>query len=186
MTPALNEHCFSKPHWRVIASGFDAETWFESEQGTGTGGIFNPRAVHLPVGHYYYRFVSRTSKPEFQSGGGWWLDYENYRKVEEFASANSYSLRMAARLTLALPYDWTRVDRLIKVLLKQPLKAYAGEGKPARGGDNTSDHGTRWIPTQHVKVRQLYIPGLYVKGERPRQQLYELAFKWPAEIRIVQ
>jgi hypothetical protein len=80
---------------------------------------------------------------------------------------------------LALPYDWTKVDLLIKALLKSPLRAYTGAGKSAQGGSGGADRGTKWIPTQHIKVRQLYVPGLFVKG-RPKQ-LYETVFQQPPE-----
>ena len=182
MSTAINEACFDQPHWRVIASGLQTEAWFNDGQGVGTGGIRNPQPTRLSTGHYYYRFASSASSREAQHGGGWWIDYENFALVRTFADKNGYSLREAARLMLALPYAWTRVDLLIRVLLKQPLKAYSGEGKPAQGGSNGPDKGTRWIPTQHIKVRQLYIPGLYVRGSRPRAQLYETAFAWPGQV----
>ena len=42
------------------------------------------------------------------------------------------------------------------------------------------DCGTRWIPTQHVAVRQLYVLGLYVQGhEKP---LYKSVFAQPIEV----
>jgi hypothetical protein len=178
----LNEHCFVEPHWRVIASGLETEAWFNDGQGVGTGGILNPHPIHLPTGQFYYRFASSSSSREAQRGGGWWLDYENFRMIRSFADKQRCSLRDAARLMLALPHAWTRVDILIRALLKEPLKAYAGEGKPARGARTGLDKGSLWIPTQHVKVRQLYIPGLYIKGTRPRPQLFESAFVWPAQM----
>lgn len=186
MSTPLNAHCFDEPHWRVIASGFETETWFNEGQAIGTGGIRNPQPVHLRPRAYYYRFASSASPAAAQMGGGWWLDFEHFRKIRVFAEENDYSLRDAARLMLALPYSWTRVDRLIRALLIQPLKAYAGEGKPAQGGSAGADRGTHWIPTQHIKVQQLYIPGLFVKGERPRRQLYETVFQLPPEITHLQ
>ena len=80
---------------------------------------------------------------------------------------------------LALPYAWTRVDLKIKAILAVPMKAYAGEGKPAKGANDGADKNTSWIPTQHIKVCQLYIPGLFVKGCRQRVQLYEKVFASP-------
>jgi hypothetical protein len=162
----LNAACFSQPHWRVIARGFDTERWFEDGQMVGTGGILMPRPVHLRVGQRYYRFASSTSSREAQLGGGWWIDFENFRLIESFAREHRHSLSYAARLFLALPYQWTRVDRLVHAILEVPLKAYAGEGKRA----------TTWTPLQHRRAQQLYIPGLYIRGSRPREQLYELAF----------
>jgi hypothetical protein len=175
----LNEGCFSEPHWRVIASGFETETWFNDGQAVGTGGMLNPQPIHLHTGQFYYRFASSTSSRAAQSGGGWWLDFENFKAIRSFAEKQGYSVREAARLMLALPYSWSRVDLLIRALLKEPLKAYTGEGKPAQGGKMGSDKGTVWIPTQHIKVRQLYIPGLFIIGTRPRKQLFETAFSLP-------
>lgn len=176
MTEPANDHCFSEPHWRVIAQGFQTENWFNDGQAVGTGGIINPQPIRLRTGNYYYRFASSNSTQEARLGGGWWLDFENYKKIEAFAQQHGYSIRDAARLMLALPYAWTRVDLKIRALLTVPMKAYAGEGKPAQGAKAGADKGTSWIPTQHVKVCQLYIPGLFVRGSRPREQLYEKVF----------
>ena len=107
-------------------------------------------------------------------------DFENYKKIQSFSQQNGYSIRDAARLMLALPYAWTRVDLRIRALLALPVKAYAGEGKPAQGAKDGGDKGTAWIPTQHNKICQLYIPGLFVKGTRPREQLYEKVFSSPS------
>lgn len=179
MAEPANESCFSEPHWRVIAQGFQTEIWFNEGQAVGTGGIINPQRTELSTGNYYYRFTSSDSPREAQLGGGWWLDFPNYRKIEVFARENGYSIRDAARLMLALPYAWTRVDLKVKALLALPMNAYAGEGKPAQGAKDGDDKGTAWIPTQHIKVCQLFIPGLFVKGSRQREQLYEKAFRSP-------
>ena len=185
MAQAANEHCFSEPHWRVIAQGFQTEDWFEDGQAVGTGGILRPQPTHLRTGHYYYRFASSTSSRDAQLGGGWWLDFENYSRIASFARNNGYSIRDAARLMLALPYAWTKVDVRIKALLALPMKAYIGEGKPAQGSKDGADKGTVWVPTQHVKVLQLYIPGLFIKGPRVRAQLYERAFSSPVAESLV-
>jgi hypothetical protein len=63
---------------------------------------------------------------------------------------------------------------MIRALLKLPLKAYAGEGKQAQGGKG--EIVPTYTPPHHVKVHQLYIPGLFVRGDRPRQQLYQQVF----------
>lgn len=63
--------------------------------------------IPLRTGNYYYRFASSDSPHEAKFGGGWWLDFENYKKIEAFAPQHGYSIRDAARLMLALPYDWT-------------------------------------------------------------------------------
>jgi hypothetical protein len=175
-----NAHCFSEPHWLVIARGFDVERWFEDGQVVGTGGIANPQEVHLRIGQRHYRFANSTSSQDSQVGGGWWIEHESFKTIEKFAREHGYSLSEAARLFLALPYDWTRVDRLVSAILEAPLKAYAGLGKPAMGGGApTRDRNTTWTPMQHQRVQQLYIPGLFVRGARPREQLYARAFPKP-------
>lgn len=179
LTKPANEHCFLQPHWRVIAQGFQPDHWFDDNQAVGTGGILNPRIVHLHTGNYYYRFASSSAPVEAQLGGGWWLDFENFKKIESFAQSHDYSIRDAARLMLALPHAWTRVDIMIKALLALPMKAFAGEGKPAQGATEGADKGTKWIPTQHSKLCQLYVPGLYVKGVHSSEQLYRKVFVSP-------
>jgi hypothetical protein len=177
---AANATEFASPHWRVIAQGFDTEQWFGENQARGTGGILRPQPTRLPTGQYYYRFASSQSTRDSQLGGGWWLDFEGFKAIERFAEANGYRLKDAARLSLALPYDWTKVDLLVKSLLRLPLLAYTGLGKPAQGGAGGADKGTKWIPTQYKAVRQLYIPGLYVKGRD--EQLWQTVFDQPPRI----
>jgi hypothetical protein len=179
-TGVANAKEFEQSHWRVIAQGFDTERWFDEGEAVGTGGILMPEPTRLPSGHYYYRFTSSVSPKFAQLGGGWWVDFETFKMIERFASENKYRLKDAARLMLALPYDWTKVDLLIKALLKSPLRAYTGLGKPAQGGAGNADKGTQWIPTQHVRARQIYIPGLFVKGRK--EQLYETVFDQPVEV----
>jgi hypothetical protein len=111
---------------------------------------------------------------------GWWLDFENLARIRRFAVDNGYRLRDAARLMLALPYAWTRVDLLLRALLTHPLRAFTGPGKPAQAPSGGADRSSRWIPTQHVAVRQLYIPGLFVRGHSP--QLHSQVFVQPVEI----
>ena len=179
MTTPANAEFFAQPHWRVIAAGFDTERWFNDGQAVGTGGIFNPQPVRLPTGHYLYRFASSRAPASTRLGGGWWLDFESFNRIRQFASRHAYSVRQAARLMLALPYDWTRADLLVRALPMHDLQAYAGLGKPARGSDIGPDRGTTWIPTVGLQVRQLYVPGLFVPGRDT--QLYESVFAPAAE-----
>jgi hypothetical protein len=190
MSTAANAAFFARPHWLVIARGFDTERWFSDGQAIGTGGIVNPQPTRLPSGQYYYRFASSSSVRTAQLAGGWWLDFENFALIRRFAADHGYPLREAARLMLALPYAWTRVDLLVRALLREPLRAYTGLGKPAQAAVKAAlpgklpapdaDRGTRWIPTQHVAVRQLYVPALFemVDG-RP---LHETVFSQPVEV----
>jgi hypothetical protein len=174
MPQPINAVCFAQPHWEVIARGFDTERWFNDGQAAGTGGIFNPQPVNLRMGLRYYRFTSSTSSRAAQVGGGWWMEAETFFTIRRFAQEHGYGLADAARLFLALPYEWTRVDRVVKAFLAAPLRAYAGRGKVAQSDGSTS----RWIPVQHIPVTQYYIPGLFTKGEDGRP-LFEVAFPSP-------
>jgi hypothetical protein len=174
MPDALNAVCFTQPHWMVIARGFDTERWFNDGQAVGSGGMFNPTRVHLPRGQRYYRFTSSLSPRDAQLGGGWWIDAETFHTIRSFAQRHEYGLADAARLFLALPYEWTRVDRLVSAILEAPLDAYAGKGKVAQAKGSED----QWVPIQHISVAQLYIPGLYARNARA-PQLYERAFPDP-------
>ncbi len=87
MHDVINEHCFSQPHWRLIARGFDTETWFNEHRAVGTGGILMPQEIRLRTGQYYYRFASSGSSREARQGGGWWLDFENYKELYGLSGA---------------------------------------------------------------------------------------------------
>jgi hypothetical protein len=177
MVEPRNAKCFEEPHWLVIARGKEVERWFEDNQVVGTGGILMPQPVHLAIGQRYYRFASSTSSEAAQAGGGWWIEYASFKAIESFAHSHGYTLSDSARLFLALPYAWSRVDRLVSAFLHVPLKAYRGYGSTAAGSGEGKDKGTRWTPLQHQRVAQLYIPGLYIEGRRP--QLYKQAFPNP-------
>lgn len=150
----LNDHCFTQPHWRVLAQGFDTERWFHDGQASGTGGIKNPSRGTLKLHHRYYRLTSSMSTMMAQLGGGWWLSFDDFNTIRHYAERNGLEFPYAARLFLALPYEWSRLDRIVSAVLAQPVDAYAGEGKVAR---TTAD---QWTPLQHLRVTQLYIPGL--------------------------
>src|ERR1700712_1601711 len=72
-----------------------------------------PEQQDLRLGQKYCRFASSTSSRKAQLGGRRWIDYEDFAKIRRFASEQDLNLGYAARLFLALPYPWTRVDRLV-------------------------------------------------------------------------
>jgi hypothetical protein len=72
----------------------------------------------MPSGNYYYRSPGSTSARPAQLGGGCRIDFEAFNTIETFAKNNAHRLKDAARLTLALPYNWTKVDLLIKGALE--------------------------------------------------------------------
>lgn len=169
MSKALNDICFDQPHWILIAKGFNVEHWFNENQAVGTGGIKNPVRSHLNTGQRFYRFCSSTAQKSSQLGGGWWLTFDTLNTIWHYAQRNHLEFTYAARLFLALPYDWTRVDRIVNAILDAPLDAYVGEGKVAQARTE------KWTPMQHLKVSQLYIPGLIANTSK--NDLYQTVWQ---------
>jgi hypothetical protein len=170
---ALNDICFTQPHWRLIAQGFNIERWFNDGQGVANGGIFAPQRDHLKTFDYYYRFVSSTSTKEVQLGGGWWMTSDTFNTIKHYAQSNQLEFAYAVRLFLALPYEFSRLDRIVRAQLVKPLDAYMGEGKAAKSEKD------KWTPVQHLKVTQIYIPGLYIKrpiSNSNEKNLYEMVW----------
>lgn len=154
---------YCTPQEMHVATGGDQEN----------GGMAHPALQHLRAGpgHYYYRFASSNRPTDVQQGGGWWIEYETFAKIREFARAaardgsGADARRESVRYCLALPFSWTLCDRLIRANFSQELDAYRGTGKIARGYTSKSspDGGgfTRYIPPQHIsELYQLYIPGM--------------------------
>lgn len=171
---ALNHFCFSQKHWRMIANGIDIEAWFADGQVKNNGGIFNPQPDDVALKHRLYRLASSQSSEVAQKAGGWWISYEDFRKIQQFAQQHGYRFDHAARLFLALPYEWSRLDRLVTAYVVRPLRAYFGKGKTA----NSAKDG-KFIPNQHNAVKQMYIPGLFNPSLAPddTRQLYLQAFQ---------
>jgi hypothetical protein len=84
------------------------------------------------------------------------MSFEDFNTIRHYAERNGLDFPYAARLFLALPYEWSRLDRIVSAVLTFPVDAYAGEGKVANLATD------KWTPLQHLRVTQLYIPGLAV------------------------
>lgn len=175
MNAPLNLVCFSQEHWKTRAKGFDLSAWYGKNIGQQNGGIFRPSEADLELGQTYYRFVSSTNGSACTDGalakgivkewfaGEWWITKQTFSHMCRFARAHELSLENAARYFLAVPYEWSRMDRVICATLALPIRAYVGEGKPVfiqeqKGKSNNVRD--KWIPPQQTKVKQIYIPGL--------------------------
>jgi len=156
----LNQKCFRQPHWLLEARGFDAEAWYDrrpdKQEGRQNGGIVDPQQTHLSPGHRYYRFAGATTAWIDQLSSPWWMSFDTFQIIRQYADRNDLGLPHAARLFLAIPEEWSRMDRVISAQLAEPLDAYAGRGKVATGTDGN------WTPIQHMQVTQIFIPGLRV------------------------
>lgn len=172
MTP-LNCACFSPENigeHELRARGI-------TEHGQN-GGMSHIQRDHLIRGQYYYRFCDskRFSLDEKREmSGGWWIEYETFLKIRDAArrqeTIRDYArkqgqsgLSYAAKLYLAVPYEWGDCGILVSACLKARLDAFKGRGLTVRvsRGDKADrrDGGANFVPIQDPTIGQLYIPGL--------------------------
>ncbi len=173
MADVLNIDCFTGPdslRYRLAAQGFDPNV----EAGPRNGGLIKMNRVHMDVGQNYYRFcdAARFTKDEAQAmGGGWWIDYETFDIIREFARRHQHirdfgasggrqgGLAYSAKLHLAVPYEWGDCGAVVCASLHDRLDAYKGWGDTAYlTGNDTRDGGAKYIPLQNKRVFQLYVP----------------------------
>ena len=146
-----------KSRWaREYARGFQ-ETDPLGHQITGwpeyNGGIIMPQPGHLDVGRTYFRIVDSNTPRHIQISGAWWLELTTIQSIAQFALQTS-SPREAVQYFCAVYLGNSRCDKLVRGLLDMSLKAYAGKGREFHA------EGKRFIPPQHLEVKQLCIPGM--------------------------
>lgn len=134
---------------QVDPEGHQIEGWPEYN-----GGILNPQPEDLRLGQRYFRFVDSRKPAAVQKAGAWWLDWPSVKLLAHFAREHS-SPREAVQYFCAVYFGNSRCDKLVTGYLAMPLKAYAGKGREFRVA------GERFIPPQHLEVKQLCIPGLF-------------------------
>ena len=105
MALPANAMAFEKPHWLLLAKGFNWDqlnTYFSARGGMveRNGGIENPNRTSLYTGTYYYRFVDLTAKPDNQQGGSWWLDMDQLMKIVVACPSRGLNLSQMARAFL--------------------------------------------------------------------------------------
>lgn len=166
----LNKDCFRPPKRAAqerIARGF-------TEHGQN-GGMSQVQQVHLSPGQTYYRFcdAARFAKdPAGAASGGWWIDYEVFLRIRnaarDSATMRDYAARhgqaglsYAAKLYLAVPYEWGDCGAIVVAQLKTRLDAFRGRGLTAYlDGTDPRDGGAKYSPMQDATISQLYIPEL--------------------------
>ncbi len=174
----LNIDCFPNDQGRFdpryAVDDKKARDYFEEASGRkyANAGIFNPRRGHLPVGGHFFRFCDSRSK---SLDGGWWVNEETFLRVRAFARRHGHiadfsrtvavsPLAYAAKLHLAVPFEWGDCDHVVEARLVRRLDAYAGYGNVAFLADDDRrrdprDGGAKYIPVQQ-KLAQLFIPDM--------------------------
>lgn len=130
-------------------------------------GIVNPQDRPLEPGTILYRFGSSLQNAQ---AGGWWLDANQYSRVENWAALHSLSVPHAARVLCAVAHAWgagspARANMLVLVRAVVLQRLIGHEG-PSRDQVETDANGlVREIfsPQQAApesRIVQLYIPGI--------------------------
>ena len=168
MALPANAMAFEKPHWLLLAKGFNWDqlnTYFSARGGMveRNGGIENPNRTSLYTGTYYYRFVDLTAKPDNQQGGSWWLDMDQLMKIVVACPSRGLNLSQMARAFLAVPWEWNHADGIVQAVVSKPLDAYEGKGRPVRPGKtyvgiSSIDAGGSY--PGNPDVIQLFIPDM--------------------------
>ncbi len=124
------------------------------------GGIVSPRPITIQPSTTLIRFGNAPFASEV-AGGGWWLDWVNYKIVERHADAKGSSVSAEMRNLCAVPVEWSSMTMLIQVTTRSPLSAFLGRGKVATAISKLGIRSTI-DPMRHGSppVEQLYIPGL--------------------------
>ena len=135
-------------------------------------GIWAIQRIHLPTGQRLYRFGS-TAAPELWFAGAWWMQFEEFKKIQRSAEEAGISLGYAARRFLAIKHEWGNANVVVSAVVAEPLDAYAGRGRVQLADQGAVGGAYDWHPP--ADFMQLYIPGL-VDGTRRRSSLSKRAF----------
>ena len=168
MASPINAAAFDKPHWVLLAKGFNwsqLDTYFSARGGMveRNGGIESPNRTSLYVGNYYYRFVDIQAGADSQQGGSWWIDFDQLTKIMEACPSRGFNLSQMARAFLAVPWEWNHADGIVQAVVQKPLDAYEGKGRPVQRGKtylgaSPIDGGGNY--PGNPNVIQLFIPDM--------------------------
>ena len=168
MTAPLNAASFQKPHWVLVAKGYNWSqlgTYYSARGGMveRNGGIENPNRTSLYVGTNYYRFCDLAAPERSRQGGGWWLDFDQLMKVMDACPSRALNLSQMARMFLAVPWEWNHADGIVEATVVKPLDAYEGRGRPVQRGKtylgaSPVDGGADY--PGNPNVIQLFIPDM--------------------------
>lgn len=138
-------------------------------------GMSMVRQQDLNPGVVLYRFIDTSvGGPEIGANGPWWLEYEYFMKIKQFALQHGYSLSYAARLFAAILYEYSAVNGFVRAEVIQQLGCWKGRGKQVRSEGKDSRDLPTMTPMQSIhESYQLYVPGIVRGGS-----LFGSAFKF--------
>ena len=161
----VNQRWFDSPAALLMARGADPKAPIVAPDGTvlswvTNGGIAAPGRVELAAGTRLVRFGG-IGLPAAAIRGSWWLDWSQYRIVEDYADQRGIAVTLAVRRLCCVPLEWSEMEVVVQARLKAPLLAYGGVGAPARSYDARTKTTDVIDPgASGIAIEQLFIPGL--------------------------
>ena len=167
----INSSAFYRDGTRNRAAGI-------SGSGLPNGGIIDPREHKIKEGTTLIRFggfpkMYQRETASFVDGGAqyfgsqtasgeWWLDWENYKTIQDHADRTRESVTYVLRQMCAVPDEWSDMSFVIQAVSRSPLLAYKGHGRAANIRDKSGKLTGRINPTavNAPLIEQLFIPGL--------------------------
>ena len=133
------------------------ESFMESSILQARAGLLTTTKTNLLPHISLYRFAS-SKRPDLYYTGPWWIGFTPFEALKHYAKLREQSISMAARQCLAIDWEWSNVDVLVRVLTKNGLAAWSGTPKTQVPKGGASFKGIHWEPDRDIT--QLFIPGL--------------------------
>ena len=154
------------------------ENYMESSVKKAREGLLTLTDTTLLPGIEINRFAN-TKRPDLYFTGPWWISFSPYEALKKYARFRNQSLSLAARTCLAIDWEWSNVDVLVKAVIKEPLSAWSGTPKTQTPKRDRRYTGMRWVPDRDIT--QLFIPGLWeadpeVSGRKIWQGAFSLHY----------
>ena len=149
----------------------------------------------LPRGIVLYRFTKTDSlikiPRELRYTGKWWVPYSPFESLKQYAKLRGHTLCDAALKCLAIDPEWSdgKIDLLLKVVVNEPLSAWAGTPKTQsqiekrlHDDDPRRYTGKTFEPDRDIT--QVFIPGLDRYPAGSKRCIGEIAFVVKPDVRI--
>ncbi len=150
------------------------ENFMESSATKAREGLLTLTKTNLLPGITINRFAN-TKRPDLYYTGPWWISFSPFEALKKYAKLRDQSLSLAARTCLAIDWEWSNVDVLVKAVIKDPLSAWSGTPKTQTLKTDRRYTGVRWEPDRDIT--QLYIPGLWESDPKvPGRKIWQSAF----------
>jgi len=158
------------------------QDFMESSISEARKGLLTLTRTNLSPGIVMYRFSDTRYFDRFYTGP-WWISFTPFEALKKYAEFREQTLSSAARKCLAIDTEWSNLDMLIKVVVKERLSAWSGTPRTQVIKKESRYTGVRWEPDRDIT--QLFIPGLHQAAPNdPKHKIWQNAFmgQWREKI----